>query len=297
MKKKLIDLLLVVMLCVFLSTALATNVEIIGTGVNFRKEPRGKVITRFTGGEVLPALDEIWSHDQLWYQVHSDQYGDGYVSGEWARPVWNGITIYDPEHPEKLKYVTENVESFYLDLYRFLFENGYCYWDQAEGGTTFRVSNGIGDSSVVQPDHKLDLALMLLKNGLLVENGDTAVLLDETSTEEEKMMSAASLLRKHYGTEDLWEILIRRGVMDHAEAHVPHGILENDDVWRLVAVRDQVSREYMGAESDADQPLNSGNKQWYMNPKAAQSCTGIRIAEAFMKSIFRFRKSSILMIC
>ena len=104
--KKLIGFLLsVTLFCTVLPMALATDVEIIGPDVNFRKEPKGKVITRFGGGEVLPALDEIWSHDQLWYQVHSDRYGDGYVSGEWARPVWNGITIYDPDHPEKLKYV------------------------------------------------------------------------------------------------------------------------------------------------------------------------------------------------
>ena len=265
--KKLMGLLLsVTLFCTALPMALATDVEITGPGVNFRKEPKGTVITRFGGGEVLPALDEIWSHDQLWYQVRSDQYGDGYVSGEWARPVWNGITIYDPDHPEKLKYVTENVESFYTDLYRFLYDHGYCYWNQEEGGTTFRVSNGIGDGSVVQPKHKLDLALMLLKNGLLVENGDTAILMNETSTEEEKMQAASLLLRRHYGTEDMWEILIQRGVMDHAEAHVPHGILENEDVWKLAAVLDRVSREYTGPGDDADPPSNSENAQWYINP-------------------------------
>ena len=265
--KKLIGFLLsVILFCTILPMALAIDVEITGPDVNLRKEPKGKVITRFEGGEVLPALDEIWSHDQLWYQVHSDRYGDGYVSGEWARPVWNGITIYDPDHPEKLKYVTENVESFYTDLYRFLYDNGYCYWNQEEGGTTFRVSNGIGDGSVVQPGHKLDLALMLLKNGLLVENRDTAILMNETSTEEEKMQSASSLLRRHYGTEDMWEILIQRGVMDHAEAHVPHGILENDDVWKLAAILDRVSREYAGSDGDSELPSDSGNERWYINP-------------------------------
>ena len=56
--KKLIGFLLsVTLLCTVLPMALGTDVEITGPDVNFRKEPKGKVITRFKGGEVLHALD------------------------------------------------------------------------------------------------------------------------------------------------------------------------------------------------------------------------------------------------
>ena len=144
--------------------------------------------------------------------------------------------------------MTENVESFYLSLYRFLYENGYCYWDQEEGGCTFRVSKGKGDESVVQPMHKVDLATMLLTNGLLVETQETEVLLNEEASDEEKLTAADSILLKHYGTVDMWQILIFGGVVDKAESHAAHGIIEDDDLWRLAAIQSQVDREYMDSE-------------------------------------------------
>ena len=246
------SVLLMLMILLLFASAQATDIEVIGPNVNFRDAPHGKVIARLSGGEVLSAADEAWANDTLWYQVHSDQYGDGFVSGEWARPVYNGITIYDPENPDKLQYVTENVESFYLALFRFLYANGYCYWDPAEGGCTFRVSKGKGDESIVRPMHKVDLAIMLLTNGLLVETQETDVLQSEAASDEEKLTAANSILRKHYGTEDMWQILvfggIYGGVVGRAETHAAHGMIENSDAQRLIAIQRQVDREYMGAE-------------------------------------------------
>ena len=243
--RKALSVLLVMGIVFLFAAAQATDIEVIGPNVNFREAPRGKVITRFSGGEVLPATDEVWANDVLWYQVHSEEYGDGFVSGEWARPVWDGKTIYDSNHPDQLQYVTENVETFYLSLYRFLYQNGYCYWDQEEGVCTFRVSKGKGDESIVQPMHKVELATMLLTNGLLVETQETDVLLNGEASEEEKITAADSILLKHYGTKDMWEILISGGVVDKAETHAAHGILENSDAGRLEAIRSQVDREYM----------------------------------------------------
>ena len=219
-------------------------IEIIGPHVNFRSKPNGTVIAQLSGGEVLQAIDEVWADHGLWYQVHSEQYGDGFVSGEWARPVVNGITIYDPDHPDQLQYVTENIVSFYLSLYRFLYEHGYCYWDQTNQGCTFRVKDGKGDESVVQPMHQVDLATMLLQNGLLINTPDTEVLLNANASDQEKIEAANSILLKHYGTVDIWQILIPGGILDSAETHAPHGILENDDLHRLEAIRHQVDQEY-----------------------------------------------------
>lgn len=246
--RKALSVMLMLVIMLLSAAAQATDIEVIGPNVNFRDAPHGKVITRLSGGEVLPATDEAWADDTLWYQVHSEKYGDGFVSGEWARPVYNGITVYDPDNPDKLQYVTENVESFYLSLYRFLYENGYCYWDQAEGGCTFRVSKGKGDESVVQPMHKVDLATMLLTNGLLVETKETEVLLSEEASDEEKLTAADSILLKHYGTEDMWQILLFGGVVDKAETHAAHGIIENSDAWKLETIQSQADREYMESE-------------------------------------------------
>lgn len=246
--KKTISLFLALLIMLGSAAAQATEIEIIGPNVNFRSEPQGKVIARLNGGEVLPAADETWAHDGLWYQVHSEQYGDGFVSGEWARPVYNGETIYDPDHPDKLQYVTENVESFFLSLYRFLYENGYCYWDQKEQVCTFRVADGKGDESIVRPEHKVDLAMMLLTNGLLVETQETDILKNEEASDEEKLKAAESILLKHYGTDDIWKILLFGGVIDKAETHVPHGVIENEDAFRLESLRSQVDHEYMESE-------------------------------------------------
>ncbi|MBQ9211332.1 MAG: hypothetical protein IJ153_06485 [Clostridia bacterium] len=246
--RKTLSALLMLVVIIISASAQATDIEVIGPNVNFRDAPHGKVIMRLPGGEILSAVDEAWANDTLWYQVHSEKYGDGFISGEWARPVYNGITIYDQDHPDQLQYVTENAESFYLSLYRFLYENGYCYWDQAEDVCTFRVSNGKGDESIVQPMHKVDLVTMLLANGLLVDMQEAEVLLNEEASDEEKLAAADSVLLKHYGTVDMWKILIFGGVVDQAETHVPHGILENDDLWRLEAIRSQVDHEYMGAK-------------------------------------------------
>ena len=75
MKKVLILGLSVLIVLMFCGTALATDVEIHYPNVNIRKTPAGESIGRFEGGEVLPALDETWAEDQLWYHVQTEQYG------------------------------------------------------------------------------------------------------------------------------------------------------------------------------------------------------------------------------
>ena len=105
--RKTLSVLLTAVMMLLSAAAQATDIEVIGPNVNFREAPHGKVITRLSGGEVLPAVDEAWANDTLWYQVHSEEYGDGFVSGEWARPVCDGKTIYDPDNPDKLQYVTQ----------------------------------------------------------------------------------------------------------------------------------------------------------------------------------------------
>jgi len=73
-------LILMILLVLFTTTAIATDLEINYPNVNFRSEPGGNVIGTFSGGEVLAALDETWTKGQLWYHAHSDLFGDGYMS-------------------------------------------------------------------------------------------------------------------------------------------------------------------------------------------------------------------------
>ena len=89
---------------------------------------------------------------------------------------------------------------------------------------------------------------MLLTNALLVETKETEVLLSEEASDEEKLTAADSILLKHYGTEDMWQILLFGGVVDKAETHAAHGIIEDSDAWKLEAIQSQADREYMESE-------------------------------------------------
>lgn len=244
MKHKILFLLLI-LLTLISKIAFATDLEIIYPNVNFRSEPGGKVIGTFAGGEMLNALDESWANNQLWYHAHSDEMGDGYVSGDYARPIWVDERIFDPENPARIDYVTENVLAFYESLHRYLYQFAFCYWDPEEGGCTFRVKNGVGDSNIVRPSTKWDLAYMLLRYGLLVENEETSLLRYENDSDEErKLQISSAALKNHFGTDDVWEIIIRSKLLIGSEAHAPHCQLSNRDQAQLSDVRKRVDAEY-----------------------------------------------------
>ena len=265
MKRRLF-LIILSALMVFNVVAYATDLEIIYPNVNFRSTPAGRVICTFSGGEILTALDETWSDNQLWYHAHSDVYGDGYVSGEFARPVYADERAFDPEKPVESDYVTENAIAFYTSLYRYLYQFGFCYWDSAEGGCTFRVNNGVGDPSIVRPATKWDLAYMLLRYGLIVENEETTLLRNEDGSYEELLQVSSEVLRNHFGTDDVWEI-IRNGLLNYSEVHAPHNVLSNNDYAQLVLVREQVDSEYCQKTTDwSDDTSADTNLVLFYNP-------------------------------
>ena len=68
------------------------------------------------------------------------------------------------------------------------------------------------------------------------------------ASDEEKLKAAESILLRHYGTDNIWKILLFGGVIDKAETHVPHGVIENEDAFRLESLRSQVDHEYMESE-------------------------------------------------
>jgi len=74
------------------NVVLSHQVQIIHSAVNFRESPGGKVIASLQGGELLECLDEEQYKGNLWYHAQSEQYGDGYVIGTYAKPVWNNQT-------------------------------------------------------------------------------------------------------------------------------------------------------------------------------------------------------------
>lgn len=68
---------------------LSNQLQIVHSNVNFRKSPGGNVLGHLQGGDILECLDEEQYKGELWYHACSEQYGDGYVIGTYAKPVWN----------------------------------------------------------------------------------------------------------------------------------------------------------------------------------------------------------------
>ena len=258
--------LAVLMILLLCGTALATDVEIHYPNVNIRETPGGKPVGRLSGGEVLPAVEETWANGQLWYHVKTEQYGDGYVSGEFARPIYAEERIFDPENPTNADYITENVAAFYTSLLRWLYTYDYCYWDADEQGPNFRVHHMVGDESVVRPIHKWEIAFMLARYGLLVENGMTAVIRDTDAPSETKMKAASTVLKNHFGTDDIWDILLSQLLLD-SEAHAPNRTLSSRDVLAMAEIWDTVNEEFKGKRTvGVSETLTDGNLILYYNP-------------------------------
>lgn len=266
MKKVLILGLSVLIVLMFCGTALATDVEIHYPNVNIRKTPAGESIGRFEGGEVLPALDETWAENQLWYHVQTEQYGDGYVSGEFARPVYGDERVFDPDNPTSPKCMTENVTNFYISLFRWLYVYDYCYWNNDEG-CTYRVHNGVGDEKVVKPIHKWDIAYMMARYGLLVESEEVAVIKNTDAPSEERIAAASTVLKNHFGTDDLWTILVSRNLIDYSEAHIPHRVLCGWDAMKTLEISESVNEEFREKTSGRTSEVRTdGDLILYYNP-------------------------------
>lgn len=264
--KRTLCLILLAALMLFNTAACATDLEIVYQNVNFRGSPGGSVIGRFDGGEILTALDETWANDQLWYHAHSETLGDGYVSGEYARPVLADERVFDPENPTQTDHVTENVLAFYEAFQRYLYDNGFCYWNAEENICAFRVNNTVGDPTIVRPSMKLDLASMLLKYGLLVENGDTELLRGGNGSDEKMLRISSAILKKHFGTDDIWPIVFR--LLRFSEAHLPHGELSTNDLAKTSEVWEKVNAEYSRQETGpADHADTDAGLVLYYNPE------------------------------
>ena len=267
MKRILILGLSVLIVLMFCGTALATDVEINYPNVNIRKTPAGNPIGMLAGGEILPALDETWADGQMWYHVQTEQFGDGYVNGEFARPVYGDERVFDPDNPTSPKCMTENVTNFYTSLFRWLYVYDYCYWDNDEG-CTYRVHNGVGDEKVVKPIHKWDIAYMMARYGLLVESEEVAVIKNTDASSEEKIAAASTVLKNHFGTDDLWTILVSRNLIGYSEAHIPHRVFcSSSDTMTILNISKTVDAEFREKTSGrTSEVLTDGDLVLYYNP-------------------------------
>ncbi len=202
-------LTILALLMIAVSVAEAAEVEIVYNNVNFRKAPGGQVICRFAGGEVLTALEEVWEKNQLWYRAVSDAHGEGYVSAVYARPVYQDHLWYNNEGMADADGVlTENMLAFLEDWISMHFEFGYCYWDGTYDIRRYPAMNEAERKEKNTPECRIRLAELLFRHGLIWETGDHALLTDPEKSEEEKAAVASKILKAHYGTDDIYTIIL-----------------------------------------------------------------------------------------
>lgn len=233
-----VSLMLVLMMCM-LSAALAAEVEITFPNVNCRRTPGGTVVGRFAGGEVLTARDEVRRNGQLWYHVSSEQYGEGYVSAAYARPVRQGEYGADAVNADTLGFLEE-----WVTLH---FDCGFCFWDDELGGRHYPEMDEAERARRSTPACRIRLAGMLFRYGFIWMTDDHARLNDPDRPEAEKAEIASRILKNHYGTDDIYTI-IRECYGNDIPVADWHGgnppVLNDADFYRCREVTVRVENRY-----------------------------------------------------
>ena len=231
------------------NAVLSRQVQIVHSAVNFRESPGGKVKASLQGGEILECLDEEQYRGELWYHARSEQYGDGYVTGTYAKPIWNDQKYWPPSESEDTVAVSDN-------MYLFAYWMGTCQLDHGlsviEGTGTDRTLNIAptsvrGNPSVIPEGMKTELALKLYEFGMICVNGDYDRLRDESLPPETREKIASDVLWKHYGTDDIWEIITGQSLvlfLPVNDLHQPGVLLSERDRILNHALLEKLIREH-----------------------------------------------------
>ena len=191
---------------------LSDQLLVVQNEVNFRTAPGGKVLGRLQEGDLLDCLDEIQYKGDLWYFARSAEYGEGYVICTFAKPVWNNQIrpLSDPRH-----VVTDNMLLYAYWMGTYQIDHGLSVIETIGSDRQLNIAplSVRGNASVLPEDMKIQLVLKLFEYGLICRNAAFDQLLNDSATFSEKNDLAVSVLRKHYGTDDIWEILSGQSIV------------------------------------------------------------------------------------
>ena len=195
-------------------TILSGQLQIMQNAVNFREAPGGKVLGRLQGGTILECLDETQYRGELWYHARSDEYGEGYVAGTFAKPVWNNMNWWQTRE-ETGDVVSDNMLLFAYWMGSYQLDHGLSVVETfgTERQLSIAPKSVRGDLSVIPEDMKILLAEKLYEYGFICRNASYDRLADPETADEEKNSIAVSVLQKHYGTDDIWNIITRQSVV------------------------------------------------------------------------------------
>ena len=194
---------------------LSHQVQIVHSAMNFRESPGGKVIASLNGGEILECLDEEQYKGDLWYHARSEQYGDGYVIAIYAKPVWNNQTYWPLSEPEDTISVSDNMYLFAYWMGTYQLDHGLSVIEDTGSDRMLNIAPMTvrGNMSVVPKDMKIELALKLYEFGLICLNDAYDQLRDDSLPFENRDEIASDVLWKHYGTDNVWEIMTKQSLV------------------------------------------------------------------------------------
>lgn len=191
------------------NVALSRQVQIVHSAVNFREAPEGKVIASLDDGEILECLDEEQYKGALWYHARSEQYGDGYVISTYAKPIWNNQNYWPLSEPEDTISVSDNMYLFAYWMGTYQLDHGLSIIEDTGSDRALSVAPMTirGNMDVVPKDMKIELAIKLYEYGLICLNDAYDQLRDDLLPFETRDEIASDVLRKHYGTDNVWVIM------------------------------------------------------------------------------------------
>ena len=194
---------------------LSHQVQIVHSAVNFRKSPGGEVLASLHGGEILECLDEEQYKGDLWYHARSEQYGDGYVIGTYAKPVWNNQSYWPLSEPENMIFVSDNMYLFAYWMGTYQLDHGLTIIEDTGSDRMLSITPMTvrGNMSLVPKDMKTELALKLYEFGLICLNDAYDQLRNDSLPFETRDKIASDVLWKHYGTDNVWEIMTKQSLV------------------------------------------------------------------------------------
>ncbi len=197
------------------NVALSHQVQIVHSAVNFREAPEGKVISSLDGGEILECLDEEQYKGALWYHARSERYGDGYVISTYAKPIWNNQNYWPLSEPEDTISVSDNMYLFAYWMGTYQLDHGLSIIEETGSDRMLNVAPMTvrGNMSVVPKDMKIELSLRLYEFGMLCLNDAYDQLRNDSLPFEIRDEIASDVLWKHYGTDNVWEIMTKQSLV------------------------------------------------------------------------------------
>ena len=197
------------------NVVLSHQVQIVHSAVNFRESPGGKVIASLNGGEILECLDEEQYKGDLWYHARSEQYGDGYVIGTYAKPMWNNQTYWPLSEPEDIISVSDNMYLFAYWIGAYQLDHGLSIIEDTGSDRMLNIAPMTvrGNMSLIPKDMKIELALKLYEFGMICLNNAYDQLQDDSLSFDIRDEIASDVLWKHYGTDNVWEIMTKQSLV------------------------------------------------------------------------------------